>query len=114
MDEELFSWTLAASPLDVNAFRIRQFNAILLPWGLLASSLQAQQGVPRYVQEGGLGFVISHEILHSLDTGGRGFDLQGKLAALDWRTTHSGCKARKSVKSTIMKLSLSLQQGFYF
>ena len=82
VDEELFAWTLAASPLDVNAFRIRQFNAVLLPWGLLASSLQAQQGVPRYVQEGGLGFVISHEILHSLDTGGRGFDLQGKLAAV--------------------------------
>ena len=82
VDEELFSWTLAASPLDVNAFRIRQFNAILLPWGLLASSLQAHQGVPRYVQEGNLGFVISHEILHSLDTGGRGFDLQGKLSTV--------------------------------
>ena len=82
MDEAMFAWTLAASPLDVNAFRIRQLNSIVLPFGLVTSNLAGQLGLPRYIQEGQLGFVISHEILHSLDTGGRGFDLQGKLAAV--------------------------------
>ena len=41
-------------------------------------------------------------------------NLQGKLAGLDWHTTHSGCMARKSVKSTIMNLSLLPWQEFYF
>ena len=27
-----------------------------------------------------LGFILGHEIMHSLDHSGRGFDLQGKLA----------------------------------
>ena len=38
VNEEVFAWTVAASPLDVNAFRVRQFNSIVLPLGLLASS----------------------------------------------------------------------------
>ena len=80
VNEEVFAWTVAASPLDVNAFRVRQFNSIVLPLGLLASSLLGHNGVPEFVSEGGLGFILGHEIMHSLDHSGRGFDLQGKLA----------------------------------
>ena len=71
---------MTASPLDINAFRIRQFNSIVLPFGLLSSTLKDAQGVPRYIEEGPLRFIIGHEIMHSLDFSGRGFDLQGKLS----------------------------------
>ena len=80
VSEEVFSWTLAASPLDVNAYRIRQFNSIVLPFGLLTSTLQGSNGVPSYINNGALGFIIAHEIMHSMDYSGRGFDLQGRLA----------------------------------
>ena len=95
MDEEMFAWTMVASPLDVNAFRIRQLNSILLPYGLLTSSLADHRDLPRYIQEAHLGFVISHEILHSLDTPGRGFDLQGKLSTV-WDQASSSRYDKKS------------------
>ena len=86
VNEEVFAWTVAASPLDVNAFRVRQFNSIVLPLGLLASALHGHTGVPEFVMDGGLGFILGHELMHSLDHSGRGFDLQGKLA-LVWDQT---------------------------
>ena len=36
VDSSLFPWTLVTSPLAVNAFRIRQFNSVVLPFGLLS------------------------------------------------------------------------------
>ena len=78
--EEVILWTLAASPSNLNAYRIRQFNSIVLPFGLLTSTLQGSNGVPSYINRGALGFIIAHEIMHSVDNSGRGFDLQGKLA----------------------------------
>lgn len=86
VNEELFAWTVVASPMDINAFRIRQFNSIVLPMGLLASALHDHAGVPDFVTDGGLGFILGHEIMHSLDYSGRGFDLQGKLS-LVWDQT---------------------------
>ena len=77
---------MTATPLDVNAFRIRQFNSIVLPFGLLVSTLHGYHGVPSYITDGSLGFIIGHEIIHSLDYSGQGFDLQGKLAMV-WDQT---------------------------
>ena len=79
VSEEVFSWTLAASPLDMNAYRVRQFNSIVLPFGLLASTSQGSNGVPSYTNKAALGFVIAHEMMHSVDNSGQGFDLQGRL-----------------------------------
>ena len=36
VDSSLFPWTLVTSPMAVNAFRIRQFNSVVLPFGLLS------------------------------------------------------------------------------
>ena len=86
VNEDVFAWTMTATPLDVNAFRIRQFNSIVLPFGLLVSTLHGYNGVPSYINDGSLGFIIGHEIMHSLDYSGQGFDLQGKLAMV-WDQT---------------------------
>ena len=86
VNEDVFAWTNVASPLDINAFRIRQFNNVVLPFGLLTSTLHGYNGVPSYISDGSLGFIIGHEILHSLDHSGQGFDLQGKLSMV-WDQT---------------------------
>ena len=86
VNEELFTWTVTASPLDLNAFRIRQFNCIVLPFGLLSSMIKEAQSVPKYLTDGALGFIIGHEMMHGLDYSGRGFDLQGKLSMI-WDQT---------------------------
>ena len=58
--------------------------SVVLPLALLASLAhpRAVAGVPRSLADGGLGFVLGHEIWHSLDHSGRGFDLQGRLATV--------------------------------
>ena len=80
LDEEMFAWRVTAHPLDVNAYRVRQLNAVLLPWGLVSSWLAGQTGLPSHIAAGGLGLAIAHELGHSLDRPGRGVDLQGRLA----------------------------------
>lgn len=96
VDEERVTWSLA-SPLAVTAFRVRQFNSVVLPLALLASLAhpRAVAGVPRSLADGGLGFVLGHEIWHSLDHSGRGFDLQGRLATV-WDQASLARYARKS------------------
>ena len=105
VSEEVFSWTLAASPLDVNAYRIRQFNSIVLPFGLLTSTLQGSNGVPSYINRGALGFIIAHEIMHSVDNSGRGFDLQGKLAQV-WDQS-------SLIRLSFLRMNLSLRLIFF-
>ena len=54
----------------------------VIPFGLVFSSFYQQENLPAYLGRGPLAFVVSHEILHSLDTSGRGFDSRGRLS--DW------------------------------
>ena len=63
---------------------VKALPSVVLPLALLASLAhpRAVAGVPRSLADGGLGFVLGHEIWHSLDHSGRGFDLQGRLATV--------------------------------
>jgi len=79
VDSSLFPWTLVTSPLAVNAFRIRQFNSVVLPFGLLSKFVTLGEGLPKYTDTAALALIIGHEVAHSVDTPGRGFDLQGRL-----------------------------------
>ena len=53
----------------------------MIPFGLVFSSFYQQENLPAYLGRGPLAFVVSHEILHSLDTSGRGH----------METIHAGC-----------------------
>ena len=57
---------MTATPLDVNAFRIRQFNSIVLPFGLLVSTLHGYHGVPSYITDGSLGIDATHREPHDV------------------------------------------------
>ena len=100
-DSPLLPWTLLSSPLAVSASRIRQFNSILLPFGLLSQALAGGEGLPRYLDTAALALVLGHEVVHGLDTSGRGFDLRGRLqqvwdpASLVRYRQKAGCQAKR-------------------
>ena len=53
----------------------------MIPLGLLHDA-HYSQNVPKYLNVGSLGLTLAHEILHSLDQMGRGFDSNGTRR--DW------------------------------
>ena len=48
----------------------------MIPLGLMHDA-HYSQNVPKYLNVGSLGLTLAHEILHSLDQMGRGFDANG-------------------------------------
>ena len=82
LSEEVFTWRVESSTLSVEAYSIRQFNSVVLPFGLVSSFLQGSQGLPSYTSNAAFGFIVGHEIMHSMDSRGRGFDLQGRLSMI--------------------------------
>ncbi len=75
----------AASPLSLSdklfPFENRKWDAKIfsvIPLGLLHDA-HYTQNVPKYLNVGSLGLTLAHEILHSLDKMGRGFDPRGHL-----------------------------------
>ena len=82
LSEEVFTWRVVATTLSVEAYSIRQFNSMVLPFGLVSSFLQGSQGLPSYTSKAAFSFIVVHEIMHSMDSRGRGFDLQGRLSMI--------------------------------
>ncbi|KAI9301251.1 hypothetical protein BJ944DRAFT_187061 [Cunninghamella echinulata] len=71
------------NPQDVNAYCNPSFNEIVVPAGILQYPLFGPN-YPDYLQYGGIGMVIGHELTHGFDNAGRHYDGEGRLA--EWWT----------------------------
>ncbi|KAI6241806.1 Membrane metallo-endopeptidase-like 1 isoform X2 [Aphelenchoides fujianensis] len=69
---------VVAEPAGVNAANMLNLNALLLPIGILNEPSYSPD-YPLSVVFGRIGFIIAHELLHSLDPVGIHFDANGTL-----------------------------------
>ncbi|KAI8983425.1 hypothetical protein BDB01DRAFT_722562 [Pilobolus umbonatus] len=65
-------------PHEVNAYYSPNYNEIVIPAGILQNPFYHSQ-LPEYLNYGGIGVVIGHEITHAFDNSGRLFDGDGRL-----------------------------------
>lgn len=66
------------APATVNAFYDPQKNQIMFPAAILQPPFY-HKNYPDYLNYGGIGYVIGHEITHGFDDAGRKYDKDGKL-----------------------------------
>ena len=71
-------WKRHANPAVVNAFYSSIENSIQFPAGIL-QGIFFNQDRPSYLNYGGIGWVIGHEITHGFDDQGRQYDADGNL-----------------------------------
>ena len=73
-----YDWKDFDSVPVVNAFYHRGFNLMRFPAGIL-QGVFFNAKVPRYMNFGGIGMVIGHELTHGFDDQGRQRNAQGNL-----------------------------------
>lgn len=71
-------WTSQVTPAIVNAFYSSLENTIKFPAGILQGAF-FNADRPQYMNYGGIGFVIGHEITHGFDDQGSQYDAAGNL-----------------------------------
>ncbi|KAJ6649466.1 Neprilysin-2 [Pseudolycoriella hygida] len=74
-------WTFISRPTEVNAFNVLQLNNLQFPAAILQEPFFSPDR-PRYMNYGGVGFIIGHETTHGFDDTGSKFDLDGNMN--DW------------------------------
>lgn len=72
-------WKRHANPAVVNAFYSSIENSIQFPAGILQGNFFSKDR-PSYMNYGGIGWVIGHEITHGFDDQGRQYNSEGNLA----------------------------------
>jgi len=75
----------------VNAYQDPQHNTMAFPAGIVQPPL-FHENYPAYINFGGIGMVIGHEISHGFDNMGRQYDTQGNLR--DWWTDSTSAEFR--------------------
>lgn len=84
----------SSGPAVVNAYYYPQLNGITFPAGVLQPPV-FEYGVPMYLNLGGIGTVIGHEVTHAFDNTGCQFDSDGNLH--NWWTNKTKEKFMKRV-----------------
>ncbi|KAH3821496.1 hypothetical protein DPMN_123260 [Dreissena polymorpha] len=77
------------SPATVNAYYAPNINSITFPAAILQPPFYSKDQ-PAYLNYGGIGYVIGHEITHGFDDQGRMYDKEGNLKS--WWTADDGTK----------------------
>ncbi|RCI04345.1 hypothetical protein CU098_003080, partial [Rhizopus stolonifer] len=77
------------NPQEVNAYYNPSFNEIVFPAGILQNPFFGSN-YPDYLNYGGIGVVVGHELTHGFDNNGRHFDADGKLT--QWWTNETSAQ----------------------
>ncbi|XP_061197808.1 neprilysin-1-like isoform X2 [Saccostrea echinata] len=80
-------------PATVNAYYNPARNQIMFPAGILQPPFY-KSGYPQYLNYGGIGYVIGHEITHGFDDSGRQYDGAGNLKQWWTNTSINNFKSR--------------------
>lgn len=91
-------WKRHANPAIVNAFYSSIENSIQFPAGIL-QGIFFNKDRPQYMNYGGIGWVIGHEITHGFDDQGRQYDKDGNLR--DWWNSETKNRFLKKTKCII-------------
>ncbi|XP_072047750.1 neprilysin-1-like [Amphiura filiformis] len=86
------------SPAEVNAYYSSNKNQIVFPAAILQPPFYHAES-PWYLNYGGIGMVIGHEITHGFDDRGRQYDMEGNLK--DWWSNYSVENFKKRTKCMI-------------
>ncbi|XP_052285288.1 membrane metallo-endopeptidase-like 1 [Dreissena polymorpha] len=86
-DYDKAEWRL--SPAEVNAYYLPADNCITFPAAILQPPFYSHDQ-PAYLNYGGIGYVIGHEITHGFDDQGRKYDKEGHLKS--WWSADEGKK----------------------
>ncbi|CAF1545501.1 unnamed protein product, partial [Adineta ricciae] len=73
-------------PTTVNAFYIPPHNSIIFPAGFLQTPMFHVEA-PRYLNFGGIGMIMAHEMTHGFDSRGRSYDENGNIVS--WWTNET-------------------------
>ncbi|KAL9550950.1 hypothetical protein MBANPS3_004497 [Mucor bainieri] len=77
------------NPQEVNAYYNPSFNEIVFPAGILQNPFFGSN-YPDYLNYGGIGVVVGHELTHGFDSMGRHFDAEGRL--VQWWTNETAAQ----------------------
>ncbi|CAF3932616.1 unnamed protein product [Rotaria sordida] len=80
------AWPSIISPTTMNAYYAPSQNQIIFPTGILQMPF-FHKDAPKYLNYGGIGTIIGHEITHGFDDTGRQFDKDGNRIA--WWTNET-------------------------
>ncbi|CAG0902422.1 unnamed protein product [Cyprideis torosa] len=101
-------WISHGRAAVVNAFYSPLENSIQIPAGIL-HGVFFDAGRPKYLNYGGIGSVIGHEITHGFDDQGRQFDEKGNL--VDWWLPETDARFREKAKCMEREYSNFLVPG---
>ncbi|KAF7729759.1 hypothetical protein EC973_003837 [Apophysomyces ossiformis] len=95
-----FKWLM--TPMEVNAYFNPVFNEIVFPAGILQKPFFSTD-YPEYLNYGGIGTVMGHELTHGFDNNGRQFDGDGRL--IEWWTNETAAAFDKYAQCFVKQYS---------